>query len=279
MLAPLMPVQSVSPHSSSPVPPPSTTAAINYTSIGNRNSSQNQHLFAPSSSSSSTPGSVPQNFSNTLCPGPLLNVSLSHPNLSSVGQQPQPQQHSHRAVGGGGNVGYTQHASSGLRGSSSENTSPRRSPSPMAQSRSSENVSHGGKQAGFDPFGQFNLKVLSDQGQGATRRNGTEPLSSRPTVTVHSGGLPPTGNSYRPYYMQNQSNSGTGVGGISHSRTTSAPSHATTAGSQKQGFGTKPKLAAPPFASQPRPQAPNYNPSTYSTTPSNRTGKGEIIWL
>ena len=297
MLVPVVPKQSSPPSSSSPVPPSFTVASttngigtssrrISSLSQGTLNNQTIFELFTPSSSTISS--SVPQEFSkkhgppifkNTLYPEPSLNVSHSYPNLSLAGQQLQQHMNGGK-LRGTGDIGGTLNINGVLGRSSSQNTSPMRTPSPVAQSRSSENLSRGARgqqQTKIDPFGQFTLKTLSDQGQGAAGRNEIQPTSSRHTVTAHSTGMPPTGNVYRPFYMQNQSNSGTSVGGVSHSRTTSAQPHA-TAGSQRLATGTKPKLAAS-SAFQPRSQSPNYHLS-FSSVANSKTGECRVkYWI
>ena len=304
VLVPVMPMQPVAPHSSSQLPPPAPN-----THTGNRSPAPQRHsksnnltdfdLLAPSNSSSSTPpGSVLQVSSNKqkplishslLGPGLAPNVSYSHPDLS-FGREQQQCYHNKAMLGGSsGNVAWNNRGSGsagvqvGIGGSSSQNTSPRETPSPnpLTQSRSSENVSHGGgvqQPAQFDPFGQFNLKNLSGQGQSTARGKGVNaPSSSRPAVTVQqSSGLPPTGNSYQPYYMQSQP--GTRVGVRSHSNSTSALSHAKASESQRQRSGAKPKQTSP-SAFQARPHSPNYNSATFSTTGGNRTGEGVKVHL
>ena len=216
---------------------------------------QHQHQHGPMFGSSLTPTHQPKS-------------SFSHPNLTSAGQNLGMYQ------GRGGTPTWNQSygTGTGKGGSMSQNTSPRRSPSPMSASRSSENVNQGkpGKQASYDPFNQFNIKNMSEgqaqtQGQSSSAAHLGMATASAPRMNQTSG-LPPTGNNYRPYYMQNQG-SQSGSSQRASSAGTSR-SNGSIPASQKQGVGSKPKASS---AFQNRPQSPNYNPS-YSTV-GNKTGR------
>ncbi len=186
------------------------------------------------------------------------NVSFSHPNLA--------------AFGGTKPSGNRQHGGWGYgMGSVSHNTSPRRSPSPVAlqSSSSMENIhqqQQQQQQTQFDPFGQFNLQKMSGVGANAAKptSSGNRPASASTTTTKP----PPTGNSYQPYYMQNQAGSKNGMNHQSSSGSSSAAQKQGLVGGAGGGMG--PKVKSQPIF-QGRPQSPNYNPSLFSTV-GNKTG-------
>lgn len=185
-------------------------------------------------------------------------ASFSHPNLSSFGSNQQQWAFSSNKQGGLGS-GMRVGMGMGMRGSASHNTSPQRSPSPnRAQSSSTGNLTQEEQpsRVKFDPFGQFNLKEISG-GAKAGSRPGSSGFTSTST-TQHS--KPPTGNSYQPYYMQNQANSRSN--GLQQSGSQSQINPTRT------GMGAKPTAAS---AFQARPQSPNYNPPLFSTA-GNKTG-------
>jgi hypothetical protein len=124
------------------------------------------------------------------------------------------------------------------------------------------NISQHQQQNQFDPFGQFNLNSMTgDSGVAKAQQAGGRPASA--TTTTSSSSKPPTGNSYQPYYMQqNQSQ---------HRNGTQAQGAQQTTPAQNQGSkqGTKPKATS---TFHTRPQSPNYNPSMFSTA-GNKTGR------
>ena len=215
---------------------------------------QSSNLSSPSKESrklsSPTPGEMPRppthTSSNTLSASFSSNVSLSQPNLASFGTSRQP---SATPAGWGG---------SGFRGSASHNTSPRRSPSPNApMPHSSASMGNIAQHQQLDPFGQFNLNAMTGSGAKAP------PASTRPaSASTTQGRPPPTGNSYQPYYMQNQTqHRNNGIQG--HRNGMQQPVSAQI----KTGIGSKPKATS---AFSTRPQSPNYNPSLFSV--GNKTG-------
>ncbi len=224
---------------------------------------------------------VPQQFANVgqsqqpaggvygrsnLAPSQPPRVSLSHPNLSLASQN-QPMQPNSGIGRGGATSGWNSSSSYGLGGSLSHNSSVRRSPSPVAGSKFTENVSlTDNTSASFDPFQQFNIKSMSgqpqgssnSQGQGTSMRNGTSHPSAPRATQTNSSGLPPTGNSYRPYYMQSQAGQ-PGAGGQRTNGVGTSRSNGAVPG--KQGGGgaaSNPKTSS---VFHHRPQSPNYNPS------------------
>ena len=190
----------------------------------------------------------PSATSNKLSASFSASVSHSHPNLASFGatrlssSSSSAQKHS----GWGSGMGIT-----GMGGSVSHNTSPRRSPSPVPQSSSTGNIAQQAQTTQFDPFQQFNLSEISE-GMNGMKVSGAKP----PPATSHHS-KPPTGNSYQPYYMQKQGRNG------AQQQSTSQPSR-----QANTGVGPKPKSAS---TFQARPQSPNYNPSLFSTV-GNKTG-------
>lgn len=221
-----------------------------------------QPFGAPDGRKMSTPAGLgPQQHpitANKLSSSFSGGVSLSHPNLASFGAHPSASYSSsgHRYSSGGG---WSSGMKVGLGGSVSHNTSPRRTPSPIPQSSSTGNIA---QPAGFDPFQQFNLKEISGGMNGAkpppATTASTANTTSTTTTTRHS--KPPTGNNYKPYYMQTQANGATQPHTTSQSRPNSGRQAST-------GLGPKPKPAS---AFQTTSQAPNYNPSLFSV--GSKTG-------
>lgn len=218
---------------------PVTMQSINLTpsaSLG-----QSRKLSSPTPGDSHHPSSshTSHTTANTLAAS-FSSVSHSQPNLALLGENRQPS-----ATFGGWE-------SSGFRGSASHNNSPRRSPSPSPMPHSSGSMGNIAQQPNqFDPFGQFNLSAMATSGAKAPQ------TSARPgSANTTQGTKPPTGNSYQPYYMQNQAQHRNGhPNGMQQS-----------AGTQNQG--NKQPKATSTFRT--RPQSPNYNPSLFST--AGKTG-------
>lgn len=185
---------------------------------------------------------------NTLSTGFSGNVSFSHPNLASFGATHPSSAVPHANSGWGSGFG--------IGGSVSQNTSPRRSPSPLPQASSTGNISQ--PQAKADPFAQFNLKDLSGSMNGA-KQPSAKPAPAN-SQSLHS--KPPTGSGYQPYYMQSQARNGT----QQHAHSSQVQSNS----SKSAGTGIGPKSRSS-SAFQTRPQSPNYNPSLFSTVGS-KTG-------
>lgn len=205
--------------------------------------------------SSPTPGEIrppPSHATSTLAASFSSNVSHSQPNLASLNGNRQP---SATALGSGW-------GGSGFGGSASHNTSPRRSPSPSLVSQSSSsmgNIAQPPQQSNqFDPFRQFNLSAMT--GNPSTAQTGIGPGSA----STSYGTKPPTGNSYQPYYMQNQSQHRNGM---------QQQNQGNKQGTA--GMGSKPKATS---TFRTRPQSPNYNPSLFSASAvGNKTGASHDV--
>ena len=227
---------------------------------------QSRKLSSPDAFQTQKRPSIPI---NNLSASFTSNVSFSHPNLTAFGGNQPGTSSSSSSRQGGWNYGM---------GSVSHNTSPRRSPSPVPPQSSSStgNISHQQQQNQFDPFGQFNLQQMAGLGAGSTKPSttagGSRPGSANPTTSK----LPPTGNSYQPYYMKNnQASSRNGLNHHHHQQQQQQqPGSGVTGagggsgGGRQGGMGSKVK-SQPIF--QARPQSPNYNPSYFSNV-GKKTG-------
>ncbi len=223
----------------------------------------------------STSSQVPLQATNLAPNIATSSVSLSHPNLSSFGTQPNNSAQQGLGTRGGSTAGFGTGGSGfsgGMRGSASQNTSPRRSPSPVSMSSSTGNLS---KQQQQNPFDQFNLHQLSSGGnRPGVGGTATPRPSSATTTTTTTTMPPPMGNNYQPNYMQQQQNQSRSGVYMSNSQP-----HVGSPNRQGNGVGSKPprpgngtgpkSKPAPTF--QARPHSPNYNPSLFSSAGS-KTG-------